>query len=497
MTIDIDLKDSNLDQRVKPNKKKTKKEKKNKEKKFFSKGKEKIENEGEKKVKKTGKKKKRRVILLTLLIIITLGLGFLIYKGYIFSHEFGFRFQPSSLLSRDKKGLKKDSSENFTNILLVGLDTRENGGLLNTDTIMLASYNHKTHAITLISIPRDFHVEVQEDVSWYVRINSIYSTAEQKKKGRGIEELQKTVERVTGTEIQYYATVDFNSFVDIIDTIGGIDIYVENSFTDHRYPLGIGYQTISFKAGPQTMDGETALKYSRSRHSLQNSEGSDFARARRQQNVIVALRDKLLSTESLTNPRKIIGIISSVSGNIRVSEFTTKDIEAALKLSQKYEEEGSQTFSFVLDPSIANYSLVEKKHIESGAYAIGPKLGLGRYDDINEYIDLVLQNPQLYDEDARIMVYDTGAGLQNSREMTSFLREKLPYLDITFRGTLRSDKEDIVIYSNNDDEYSYTISEISKFLKPELNEKPEYITTNLNGEDVTILLGKNLELQED
>ena len=494
MTIDIDLKDSKLSQEVKPPKnigRKERKEKKKKKRDFKP-----LDLDQKKK-----RKKKRIIITLTVLLLLAIGIGFLIYKGYIWSHDFGFRFQPGSLISSEKKELKKDSSGNFTNVLLVGLDTRENGGLLNTDTLIFASYNHKTHNITLLSVPRDFHVEIDEDVSWYVRINSLYSSAEQKKEGSGIIALQKSIERLTGQEIQYYAMVDFNAFIEIIDAIGGIDINVENSFTDYRYPLGLDYQTVSFKAGPQTMDGETALMYSRSRHSLHNNEGTDFARARRQQKVIIALRDKLLSSESLTNPKTLIGIFSSIAGNVRISEFSTKDIEAALKLAQKYEEEGGEAFSFVLGPTIGNRLLVENKHLKSEAYAIGPKEGLGKYDNIIEFINLIMNSPEMYDENPNILVYDTGAGFQKAKRMSEILEEEFPYINITFAGTLRSDQEEIVIYSQENEEgekeYTYTLSKFARFLKADLTEKPEYITTKLNGEDVTILLGKNLELKED
>jgi hypothetical protein len=170
-------------------------------------------------------------------------------------------------------------------------------------------------------------------------------------------------------------------------------------------------------------------------------------------------------------------------------------------LSKKYEEEGGRVFSFVLDPSVGNQSLVEKKNLESGAYAIGPVLGLGEYQDIREYVNLIMHSPEMYDENPRILVYDTGAGLQDTRTLVENLKEKFPYTNITFSGTLFSDKEEVVIYSQATEEqevnYPYTLSQLSKFLNPDLEEKPEYITSNLNGEDVTILVGKNLELKEE
>ncbi|MFA7627813.1 MAG: LCP family protein [Candidatus Dojkabacteria bacterium] len=478
MTIDIDLKDTNQDAPKRPREKRRKVKR------------EKLPSTGN----SPKKSKKKKIVILVIVVLVLLGLGFLVYKGYIFSHDFGFRFRPEDLLVREEKSLKKDPTGKYTNVLLVGLDTRENTGLLNTDTIIMASYNYDTNDITLLSIPRDFHVEVEEDVSWYVRINSIYNAAEQKEEGAGIIALQDTVERVTGQQIQYYAMVDFRAFIEIIDTIGGVDVNVENSFTDYLYPLGDGYQTVSFEAGPQTMDGETALIYSRSRHSLQNNEGNDFARAKRQQKVIIALKDKLLSSESLTNPKTLLGIISSIDGNIRVSEFSTNDIEAALELSN---ENSGKTYSFVLDTSVGNYSLVEKKPMESGAYAIGPKIALGDYTDINEFVNLIMNTPALYEEKAKVLIYDTGAGYQAVLALTEKLNEDYPYLDITFAGTLRADKEEIIVYSHEEGENNNTVKELSKYLETDLKTQPEYITTNLNGEDVTILIGSNIVAEEE
>ena len=478
MTIDIDLKDTKLDV-PKRHKGKVKREK--------------LPINGN----SPKKNKKKKIIILLVVALVLLGLGFLVYKGYIFSHDFGFRFRPENILTREEKSLKKDPSGKFTNVLLVGIDTRENGGLLNTDTIIMASYNYETNNITLLSIPRDFHVEVEEGISWYVRINSIYSTAEQNEEETGIIALQEAVERVTGQDIQYYAMVDFKAFVEIIDTLGGIDINVENSFTDYAYPLGHGTQTVSFEAGPQTMDGETALIYSRSRHSLQNNEGTDFARAKRQQKVIIALKDKLLSSDSLTNPKTLLGILSSIDGNIRLSEFSTNDIEAGLKLLKNFNENYGKTYSFVLSPSAGNYSLVETKPMESGAYAIGPKAGWGEYSDINSFVNLIMNTPALYEEQARVLVYDTGAGYQTVLALTEKLNEDYPYLDITFAGTLRADKEETIVYSHEEGENNNTVAELSNYLKTDLKTQPEYITTNLNGEDVTILIGSNIVTEEE
>jgi 3'-phosphoadenosine 5'-phosphosulfate sulfotransferase (PAPS reductase)/FAD synthetase len=135
--------------------------------------------------------------------------------------------------------------------------------------------------------------------------------------------------------------------------------------------------------------------------------------------------------------------------------------------------------------------------MESGAYAIGPKIALGNYSDINDFVRLIMERPALYEEKAKVLIYDTGAGYQEVLTLTEQLNEDYPYLDITFAGTLRADKEEIIVYSHEEGENNNTVKELSKYLKTDLKTQPEYITTNLNGEDVTILIGSNIVTEEE
>ena len=487
MTIDINLKDSENNQPLpkqeeKPTKivKRTKKTRK------------------EKKIKQPkSKRQKRKTILIVLVILLSLAVGaagYYVYKGYKLSEDIGLKLNAQDLIpTQEDPELKKDPSGKYTNALIVGIDTREGTNLLNTDTIILVSYSYETGEVTMLSIPRDFHVEIN-DSYWFARINSVYSNAEKFEEGTGLAELKETVEEITNQKIQYHALVDYNAFVGIIDAIGGITVNVENAFTDYMYPLYNGYQTVSFDAGPQEMDGETALKYARSRHSMDNNEGTDYARAARQQNVIKALQEKIMSTETYTNPKTLMNIFSSVAENLKVSEFTIEDIEAGLDLAKTFSTESKETYSFVMDPTIGNNQLVEQKTMESGAYAIGPVLGFGQYDDIQAFFQLMYTYPALYKEDARILVYNTGLGHQESYQKTLDLREEYPYLNITFAGTLYSDKEGTAIYTQNEEEpKTATVKIFSEYLETEETTQPEYITTHLNGEDVTILLGSQIE----
>jgi LCP family protein required for cell wall assembly len=425
-------------------------------------------------------------------VFLTYG-GYMLYKTYKAGTMIGFNFKPSDVISQELPTLKKDSTGKYTNALLVGIDTRETGNLLNTDSIILASYNHDTKELILLSIPRDFNVQVNSERVWYNRINSVYSTYEQQGEDEGLLRLRDVVTEITGKEIQYHAMIDYKGFTELIDTLGGIEINVENSFTDYRYPDNSGYKTVSFSQGPQTMDGKTALEYSRSRHSLQNAEGSDFARARRQQNVIAALTSKLTST-SLLDPQSLMNVFNVIQDNVKISDFDLNEIEAGITELKEFKENG-EIYSFVLDPNAGAGKLVSNLTLDSGAYAIGPVEGLGNYSDIRKYITNVWDNPPLYEEDPVIRIYNTGLGYTPTLEEYNKLTEEYPYLKIYYAGTLYADKDNVITYVNAENGFENSFKSINEYIKPDITEKPEYITTNLNGEDITVLYGKKLETE--
>ena len=461
---------------------------------------------------KPRKKKWGILVIIGIVIVVLGGIGFLALKGVEAFKKIGLKIDSSSLsLTQKDPELKKDSTGKYTNFLVIGIDTRATSGGLNTDTIMEVSYNYDTNNLVMISVPRDLTVEIGEGSDWYNKINAVYAFGEQRKEGSGISELQKTVETVTGTEIQYYAMVNYEAFVSIIDAVGGIDVNVEDPFTDTCYPADKGdtgsyvtccvdscglWKTVSFKKGVQTMDGKTALEYSRSRHS-----SSDYARAARQQQVLLALKDKIISSETLTSPKAIMNIIASVADNVKLSEFTISDIQAALNLAKNFSQNNGKSYSFVLAPEAGNGQVVSNQNAYAAdgtvtAYRIGPKLGLGKYTDINEYVSLVIKNPAFYADDATIYVYNTGLGSQDAYKEVQTLKTKYPYTAIVFGGNLYSDKEGTYIYSHDETKFSATVNELATSLSIENKTKPDFITTNLNGEDVTILLGKAINTTE-
>ena len=146
-----------------------------------------------------------------------------------------------------------------------------------------------------------------------------------KKKSLGAEgafdHLLDMVGQITGREVKYYAMIDFSGFRKLIDQVGGIDIDVPERLYDNEYPTRWWWYTIvDIAPGPQHFDGDKALKYARSRHTT-----SDFDRSRRQQLVISALQEKMLSLDILSSPRKLEGIWnvlrSSVTTNLTIGQL--------------------------------------------------------------------------------------------------------------------------------------------------------------------------------
>ena len=180
-------------------------------------------------------------------------------------------------------------------VLLIGLDYRDylaNDGPPRSDTMILLTIDPLTKTAGMLSIPRDMWVNIPGFE--YGRINMAYFFGEGSKlPGGGPELARKTVEQFIGVPIQYYAQIDFNTFVEFIDLIGGIDIH--NSEDLRLDPVGNGKDKIKLTCcGMRHLNGEKALAYARFR---KDKEG-DIARSERQQKVIIAIRNKVLSPEN-------------------------------------------------------------------------------------------------------------------------------------------------------------------------------------------------------
>lgn len=282
--------------------------------------------------------------------------------------------QLKHLVASDDKNLKGEKNGRI-NILLLGIGGGNHEGSELTDTIIIASINTKEHELALLSIPRDLYVPIVGYNTWR-KINTANALGEFDKGGKGPLVAKATVEKIFDIPVHYYIKVDFNGFAKIIDNFGGIDVYVENTLDDYEYPIkGMEnaepyesrFERLHIDKGWQRMDGELSLKYVRSRHAI-GLEGSDFARARRQQNVISALKGKVFSLSTILNPIKINSLYNALRDNIS----TNLEIWEIIKLANLVKDADTDNIkSQVLDDSPQN--LLYATTTIDGAFILKPK----------------------------------------------------------------------------------------------------------------------------
>lgn len=194
------------------------------------------------------------------------------------------------------ENIEENQKDEKVNVLLVGSDSRGNGEPARTDTIMVAQYDTGKGTVKLASIMRDLWVDIPG--KGYNRINASYSDG-------GVPLLTETIEKNFGLHIDDYAVVNFNGFKEIVDIVApeGIEIDVEKRM---YYQDNAGTVNINLQPGVQKLNGEELLGYARFRHDAKG----DFNRVLRQQKVISALKEKLVSVTSITKLPKTVGALT-------------------------------------------------------------------------------------------------------------------------------------------------------------------------------------------
>jgi polyisoprenyl-teichoic acid--peptidoglycan teichoic acid transferase len=259
------------------------------------------------------------------------------------------------------------------NILLLGYGGGNHEGTYLTDSIIAVHIDPKTQKIFLISIPRDTWIKIPTNGTdgSYSKINAAY--------GDGLDDVtypnkqvqftgadgggkmaEYVLSQVIGIPLDYFVGLDFTGFTHTIDTLGGVSINVEKTFDDYSYPIEgkeddpcghtqeeiasmsaqlasasatladvdafpCRYEHIHFDKGIADMNGTTALKYVRSRHSLQ--DGTDFGRAQRQRNLIVAVKQRVLAASFIP---QIVPFMTSLGDDLR-TDLSLDDVKTLVQ----------------------------------------------------------------------------------------------------------------------------------------------------------------------
>ena len=374
-----------------------------------------------------------------------------------------------------------------------------------TDTIIVASYQPSTNQASMLSIPRDMIVPIP-GYGWR-KINHVYALAEYNDKGTGGDYAKQIVSQIFGLQIPYYIRIDFRGFEELIDLVGGVDVEVPNTLSDYQYPIpgreeypaDQRYEHLYIEVGPQHFDGNTALKYVRSRHAA-GAEGSDFARAARQQLIMDALTKKILSFSTLTRPGKIKKIINNVQENIDTN-LSLDEFVAFGKIARDYDKETNPVINRVLDNSAggplqaANYNgayvleakvedFSELKFIASNIF--NAEQNFERPTEPSGLPRVSLENPVESKEDATIEIQN-GTFVNGLARANEEKLESLGYDVIRIGNSEKQDYTQTVIYKTTDADFPSTLDFLAGNYSDNVsNALPLGISTEA---DILIILG--------
>jgi LCP family protein required for cell wall assembly len=230
-------------------------------------------------------------------------------------------------------------TDNKMNILILGVDQVSNrqGDPLLTDTMMLASINTSTAQINLLSLPRDLWLP-----DYQTKVNALYFYGQDRYPTEPQRFTSEVLSQLTQIPLHHTLVITLDQVANIIDLLGGIEVDVTTGFTDPEFPRTdvdirvvtdpkLLYKSITFETGKQTMSGERALQFIRSRHSG-DDQGTDQARGYRQQQVLEALLQKILSRNTLSDPQKVGTLLNYYRQNFDQSLPLTQLIALAKNL---------------------------------------------------------------------------------------------------------------------------------------------------------------------
>lgn len=395
----------------------------------------------------TPTKKKHPYLTWTLLLIfgalvlLLLAVGFVLYKGLSLGERMQFensspysfitelKHLTSSFLDETSTKLRGESDGRI-NVLLLGRAGEHYPGKNLTDTVMVMSIDTTSKQVALLSLPRDLYVPIAHTDS-FTKLNSIYQYG--LSRNEGAQPLKQSVEHIMGVPIHYFVTIDFDGFETIVNTIGGISIDVPRDFTDTRYPgKNYSYETFEIKKGWQTLDGATALKYVRERHA--DPEG-DFGRAKRQQQVIEAIKNKTFSLGTLFNIVTIDRLLDTLGDSIK-TDLSLEEMTRFLELVHTLD---TQNVTTVVVDAWKRESLLRVSHIQVGdvsAFILVPRVG--NWSEIIDVSSTVFHKDALEKrkqaikaEQATLTLFSRSADMAAAEKIATLLQDELGFSLVT------------------------------------------------------------------
>ncbi len=426
------------------------------------------------------KKKIKWFIFGILLIILGVGLWIGVLANSAIKNITSDGNNKSSLLSflGDFNSVNiKGKSEGRTNILILGMGGSNHPGGNLSDTMIVASINYKDNKLGLMNIPRDLWVPITGFS--HAKINEAYADGEKNKSatGSGGQLSSKTVENVLGIPIHYFIRLDFEGFKKLIDTVGGVDIYVEKDLSDPYYPADnmIDYSPFKISAGNHHLDGALALKYVRSRETT-----SDFDRSRRQQQVMAAVKEKILTLNILANPKKVTEIINILGDHVKTN-MQVDEIYALWNASKSIDM--TNVTSKVLDTS-AGGPLTSAQ--DSRGYYIYPRKGIDNFTELQLIAKNLFTAGASGDIDSVKIEVLNGTSRSGTANTVSQFLKSYGY-NVTKIDTARNKVDKTIVYDYSGGKYRAFVQTIADQLNAGVDTKEG----NIPNIDIQVVVGED------
>ncbi len=424
---------------------------------------------------------RKKSIALILILLISLSTGWFLVKAAIMARRIitdNTTGSAPSLLSSilgdvDARQLKGEGDGRI-NILLLGLGGEGHTAPNLTDTIIVASIDPRKKTIAMLSIPRDLYINIGDNYG-YGKINSVYAYGEQDNySGGGGAFIKERISELLDLPIHYYARIDFEGFRKMVDTVGGITVDVEKDIYDYAYPnYNNGYDPFFITKGMHEMDGEVALRYARSRHTT-----SDFDRARRQQQVMSALKGKALNINFISNPAKISKTLDILGDHLR-TDIQLWEMERMYDLMKDVNTD--TIVNKVLDNSVEG--LLVDGRSDGGGYILLPRAG--DFSEIRNFVHSIFIDSYIKEENARISLWN-GTPRTGLATRVSSMLEPFGYNIIEVKNAPEKTHQQSVIYDYTGGTKPYTI----QYLKNRFDAKVEnFSRLPGDGAEIVVIIG--------
>ncbi len=389
--------------------------------------------------------KKRKIITSILLVIVLLILGgliwLIIWGNDILARITGGQGTIFDLFSENYVELKTDANGR-TNILAFGtsgynMEGDEGNGIHDgaqlTDSIMVISLDQKNGDVAMLSLPRD--LKASPTCTATGKINEVYwcNNMEGNDEKAGATALMDELNTILDIDFQYYAHLNWGSLVSIVDTLGGINVTLDEDISDY------GWTGAVFQAGEEyTINGEQALGLARARHG---TESGDFSRGASQQKILIGIKDKVL--EKSLSVTDMLGLANTLGDNLRTN-FSVEELKSFAHLTYDFDFSNIRQIS-LLEPE----QLMTTGNINGISYVI-PSEGAGNYSNIQAYIaKMFSSDPRVYEDSSILILNATDQAGLASNEKNEL--EKEGYNNIFIDDTLNNNYEgDYILYILND-----------------------------------------------